>query len=87
MAKYSFRTDGGLGAEIAPIEIEIATLREAQLEAVAYLGETLRDRPERFWKHQEATMTVSDGAGLILFTLNLSAVLAPALQGSRGASR
>jgi len=87
MATYSFHTEGGVGAGNAPIEVEIATLRKAQIEAVAFLAETLRDRPEQFWDHQEATITVSDGSGLILFTLNLTALLATVLHGSRADGR
>lgn len=72
MARYSFQTEGGIG-DNAPVEIEIRSFREAQIEAVAFLGETLRDRPEQFWARQEATLTVSDDAGLVLFRLNLIA--------------
>ena len=80
MAIFSFQTEGGIGATPDPVEVELDSLRDAQLEAVGFMGEALKDRPAKFWDHHEASVTVSDDTGLVLFTLTLSATLAPVLQ-------
>lgn len=80
MATYVFQCDRGLAAVSRPIEVELDSVREAQIEAVQFLGEILKGRPERFWEYQEARMIVSDGAGLTLFTLDLAAILAPTMR-------
>lgn len=43
------------------------------------MGDALRDRPAEFWEHQEASITVSDSTGLILFRLDLTSLLAAAI--------
>lgn len=58
---------------------ELASVREAQVQAVQTLGELLADDGAEFWKDEPVTMTVSDDSGLILFCLDLSAVKAPAM--------
>ena len=52
---------------------EHADLRAARVEAIRYSGEVLREMPERFWRAEEWTMTVSDDARTPLFTLKFLA--------------
>lgn len=80
MAIYSFQTEGALWSNGQPIEVDLATLKDAQVEAVGFMGDALRNRPEKFWDYDGASVTVSDHTRLTLFTLTLSATLAPVLQ-------
>lgn len=58
---------------------EVESVRAAQVQAVQTIGAMLSDHGEAFWLKEGASMTVSDEAGLVLFRLDLSAVIAPAL--------
>lgn len=55
---------------------EHADLRAAQLEAVRYSAEVLKEMPERFWKSEAWTMTVSDARRTTLFTLKFAVEMA-----------
>lgn len=77
---YYFQTAGGVGLTTEPVEVELDGLHDAQLEAVGFMGEHLRSIPEKFWHHEEATVTVTDDTGLTLFTLSLTAYLAPVVR-------
>lgn len=82
MQTFIFETDAGTKGP-QRVDIELPDVRAAQIEAVRYLGELLRDDGAEFWKDELATMTVSDDQGLCLFRLDLSAVSAPTLTRSR----
>lgn len=62
---------------------ELRSVREAQIQAVKTLGELLSHDGSEFWKDEPVTMTVSDGSGLVLFRLDLSALKVAAM-GSSG---
>ncbi|QYC10674.1 hypothetical protein KWG63_14795 [Brevundimonas nasdae] len=57
----------------------MASVRDAQVEAVRTLGEMLRDDGPEFWKSEETGMTVFSANGEILFRLLLSSVVSPTL--------
>jgi len=48
---------------------ELPDLRAARVEAVRYSAEVLKEMPDRFWKHERWTMTVSNHHRRALFTL------------------
>ena len=80
MPLYQFRTEGSVENSYTA-DATLPDVRAAQVEAVRALGELLTDDGPAFWDGEHVTMTVSDGAGLVLFRLDLSTVTAPALRG------
>lgn len=61
---------------------ELQSLAEAKCHAVRYCGSLLCAAAERFWDSGELEMTVTDDDGLVLFSLTLLSVDAPAIQPS-----
>ncbi|GGA36023.1 DUF6894 family protein [Sphingomonas psychrolutea] len=57
---------------------ECPDLAAAQIEAVRYSAEVLREMPERFWNAESWTMTVSDHNREHLFTLKFAVDPVPA---------
>ena len=82
MEKFIFESDAGPNG-CARWTAELRSVREAQIQAVRTLGELLSHDGSEFWKDEPVTMTVSDGSGLVLFRLDLSALKAAAM-GSSG---
>ena len=72
MPKYHFEARGGVDRAIRA-EADLDDFRAAQIEAVRALGELLADNGAEFWSAGDLTMSVADDAGVVLFTLNLSA--------------
>lgn len=82
METFIFESDAGPNG-CARWTTELRSVRDAQIQAVKALGELLADDGAEFWKDEPVTMTVSNGNGLVLFQLDLSAMKAPAM-GSAG---
>lgn len=59
---------------------ELDDLGQARHEAVRYAAEYIRDRPEVVWLGDELRLEVTNGKGVLLFTLILFGVDAPAAQ-------
>lgn len=57
---------------------DFATMGEARLEAARHAAELLRDRPGDVWRGEELRVEVTDADGLVLFTLMVLGVDAPA---------
>jgi hypothetical protein len=57
---------------------QLPDMDAARRHAARQFGALLAAEPERFWRSEEWTMVVSDAAGLTLFSLSFSAMLAPA---------
>lgn len=76
MPEYQFKCEGCLWSSDKAV-VELPSVREAQIEAVEHLAEMLRGRAEALWEHPDVRITVSDGSGLILFSIELAAILAP----------
>ena len=57
---------------------EFANLAEARLEAVRYAGEVLRDHPTLVWTGQDFRIECTNGDKLLLFTVIVVGVDAPA---------
>lgn len=79
MQKFIFESDAGPEARRIRWESSLASVQEAQVEAVRTLGELLRDDGVVFWSSPEARMTVSSPQGEILFQLVLSSMGTAAL--------
>jgi phage terminase large subunit-like protein len=58
--------------------IELATVGEARVMAAQHAGELLRDRPGVVWQGEELRVEVTDSDRLVLFTLIVLGVDAPA---------
>lgn len=68
-AQYSDRVSG----------VELANLQQAKTYAVKLMTEDLAQTPDKLWTNDGYSVTVSDERGLHLFTLDISATLAPVL--------
>ena len=49
--------------------IELPSLKAARLEAVRYIAEIIRDRPDVVWAGEEVRVEVTDAQQLVLFTV------------------
>jgi len=58
--------------------LEMPTLEKARLEAVRYAGEAMRDQPDLAWKGDEFRVEVTDDNHVVLFTVIVIGVDAPA---------
>jgi hypothetical protein len=56
---------------------DLVNLDAARAEALRYTSQLLSNAVNQFWDGAEWTMTVTDAAGMIFFTLNFFAVNAP----------
>lgn len=80
MARYHFTMCEG-GATTSDIEgTELPTVQRARQEALRLAGDLLRDAPDTFWSDPEWRLEVSDGVGMMLFTLTIFGSDAPALR-------
>lgn len=59
---------------------DVANMAEAKVEAVRYLGKLLCDSADDFWVSGDFEMSVTDEAGLILFTMRIVGTEAPAIR-------
>lgn len=60
--------------------LEFASIHDAKCQAVVYAGELLRDVAEHFWDDADFELTVTDDKGLILFSMRVIGVEAPAVR-------
>jgi hypothetical protein len=58
--------------------IEMASLGDARVEAARFAGGLIRDQPELAWAGEEMRVEVTDANQLILFTIIVLGVDAPA---------
>lgn len=82
MPRFHF-TVGQDAPDLTGDGIDLPGLAEAKCEAVRYAGKLLCDRASEFWDTGDFVMTVTDDKGLTLFSLQFSAVEAPAIGWSR----
>lgn len=59
---------------------EFKSVHAAKCEAVIYAGRLLSDAAEDFWDTGDFELIVTDDNGLILFSLRLVAIEAPAIR-------
>ena len=82
MARYFFNTENG-DVHSDHEGIELPSLAAARVEAVRLSGALLQDIAPEFWSTSAWNMTVTDEAGLILFTIDVSGAASPAASVSR----
>lgn len=71
MPRYHFHfQDGGACPDIDGTEL--ADAESAQIAAVQYLSELLRERSSSFWECRSLEMTVSDAPGNAIFVLQVA---------------
>lgn len=58
--------------------MSLPNIKAARIEAIAYAGQVLRDRPDKVWASGQWRVEVADEEGRLLFTLVTVAVDAPA---------
>lgn len=81
MERYFFHIDYGVlehDGEGTPFP----SLADARANAVALLSELLRDAGDEFWAKPNITITVTDAAGLVLWTLDASGQASAAMAGT-----
>lgn len=84
MQRYFFHTNNPLERMVQDDEgLIFPDLQTAKREAVQYAGELLCDVAEHFWDNADFELTVTDGRGLILFTMRVVGTEAPAVRAER----
>ncbi len=79
MPRYFFHIEDG----VTPHDDEGTELRDidaAKCEAARYCGRMICDDAATFWNRKELILTVTDEAGLVLFSLQFVGIEAPATQ-------
>jgi len=76
MPHFFFQVDG-LPDDL---RMDLPDTATAKCEAVRYAGRLICEEADRFWDKADFTMTVTDEAGLVLFSLILSGVDAPVIR-------
>ena len=85
MPRYFFhRTDGGFDPDTEGTELP--DMEVARVEAVRYAAGTMRDRPDYVWDGKDFRIEMTDEAGILLCTVVVLGIDAPAMRGS-GPSR
>ena len=83
MPRYFFhRTDGGFEPDREGTELR--DLNAARLEAIRFAAATVKDHPEQVWSSTPFRIEVSDHTGMLLSTVIILEVEAPAARGLRG---
>lgn len=82
MPRFHFHTEDGV-ADTDRVGRELADIDAARAAAIQVLTDRLSGSPQTFWDTESFRVTVTDDTGLTLFTLQLSATLAPVLRRSR----
>jgi hypothetical protein len=65
--------------DVAGLEVE--TIAEARVLAARFAGEVIRDKPDLVWAGEEVRVEVTNASQLVLFTIVVFGVDAPASAG------
>jgi hypothetical protein len=65
--------------DVAGLEVE--TIAEARVLAARFIGEIIRDKPDLVWAGEEVRVEVTNASQLLLFTIVVFGVDAPASAG------
>ena len=78
MPRFFFHTEDGIKT---PDEdgTELPDVEAAKRAATQLLADSLRNNSQLFWETENYRIVVADDDGLTLFTLELAAIIAPAL--------
>jgi len=81
MARYFFHTNHPSEIDVQDDEgLDFPSIHAAKCEAVAYAGRLLADSANTFWDHGDFELMVTDERGLILFTMRVVGIEAPAIR-------
>ncbi|HKO69960.1 MAG TPA: hypothetical protein VJV58_03405 [Bradyrhizobium sp.] len=80
MPRCFFHTNNPAERSIQDEGLEFATIHEAKSEAVQYAGQLLADTAEHFWDDADFDLTVTEESGLILFSIRVVGIEAPAIR-------
>lgn len=77
--RINLRTDSHI-EDVA--EFEADSLTDLRIEMARFVGETLKDHAEQFWRDQAWQIDVTDANGLILYVIHVDAAETAATTGS-----
>ena len=81
MPRFYFHTNNPAEGSLQDDEgMEFSSIHQAKCQAAVYAGALLRDVAESFWDDADFELTVTDDAGLILFTMRVVGTEAPAVR-------
>lgn len=86
MPRYFFHCTAGIFGQDRE-GTELPDLVTARLEAVRFAAGIVKDRPECVWNETTFRVEVSDETGMLLTTVMVLGIDAPAARGVRGQSR
>lgn len=78
MPRYHFHAENGRPIP-DPEGLDLPDDRAAEVAAVRYLAELLDTYPDLLWDTRTLQVTVTSDRGLILFTLDVGAIISPAV--------
>ena len=85
VARFYFHTNHPTEQSVQDDEgFEFSSVQDAKRAAVKYAGELLADVAEKFWDEADFDLTVTDESGLILFSMRVVGIEAPAIRTSSG---
>ena len=80
MSRYSFhRTDGGFDPDTEGTELP--NLDAARIEALQFSAGTVKDHPDYVWDGKDFRIEMTDETGLLLCTIVVLGIDAPAVRG------
>lgn len=77
MPRFLLTIIDGDGPASTPIEMDLPDFAAVRREAVRTACLSLNQNPDRFWNSGEWQMIVTDASGLMLFTMQMNATVAP----------
>jgi hypothetical protein len=81
VARFFFHTNHPAELSMQDDEgMEFPSVHVAKCAAVKYAGQLLADVAEHFWDHADFDLTVTDERGLILFSMRVVGIEAPAIR-------
>jgi hypothetical protein len=81
LARFFFHTNHPFELTVQDDEgLEFSSVHDAKCAAVKYAGQLLADVAEHFWDQADFDLTVTDGSGLILFSMRVVGIEAPAIR-------
>jgi hypothetical protein len=75
--RYFFHTEDGRSFHDGDGTI-LAGVDDARIEAARVLGQLVNEHPADIWHEEPFRMTVTDEGGLVVFVLDIAAVVSPA---------
>lgn len=81
MARFYFHTNHPAELSVQDDEgLDFPTVHDAKCAAVKYAGQLLADVAEKFWDASDFDLAVTDENGLILFSIRVVGIEAPAIR-------